>query len=398
MLAPYRLAHRLASPLIMRELAAFPTLPEGEGALWVHVASVGELHGVAPFLLKMPPDLPLWVSTTTPRGYERAVRLLSERASVFRFPLDHPPVLEQIFARRPRALALVETELWPHLLVEAVHRNVPLFLFNGRITPRTFQIYRMLGVLQPVLARFRRMFVQTQWDAWRFWKLGARREVIRVTGNWKRYLPPVLPRRWHREDLGIPENVPVVLVASLRSREVEVVLSAMDYLRNEIPGIRWILAPRHFAWLPDLLTSLRARNFRVRRWREGHRLEGEDVLVVDVLGELASLYGVADCVVVGGTFAPYGGHNLMEPVHNGRPVIFGPFTDHVSDMKDEILRYCAGVQTDGEGLAPLLHHIFADETFRSRLERGTRELQKAGARRVETILAEVEATLERLPA
>ncbi len=392
----YRLAHRVAAPLILREIAPFPTEPEGEGGFWVHVASVGELHGVAPFLKQIRGVFPLWVSTTTARGYERAVRLLGEEASVFRFPLDHPPRLSRVFAHRPRALALVETELWPHLLMEATRRDVPLFLFNGRITPRTFHFYRVLGTFSPLLRRFRRLFVQTQWDAWRFWRLGAPRDRLRVTGNWKRYFPPVRSRVWRREDLGIPENAPVVLFASLRSREMEVALAAMEHLRGEVPGLRWILAPRHFGWLSELLKRLEQRGFSVRRWREGSVLREEDVLVVDVLGELVSLYPVADCVVVGGTFAPYGGHNLMEPVHSGRPVVFGPFTHHVSDMRDEVLRYCAGVQTDGEGLAPLLAHVFQDPAFRERLTRGVQALRAAGARRVEAIVNDVEGILAAL--
>jgi len=389
----YRLIHRVAKPLILREMESFPTEPDGEGGFWVHVASVGELHGVAPFLKRIQGNFPLWVSTTTARGYEQAVRLLGDDASVFRFPLDHPPLLEKVFAHHPRALALVETELWPHLLREAVRRDVPLFLFNGRITPRTFHLYRVIGVFGPSLRRFQRLFVQTQWDAWRFWQLGVPRERIRVTGNWKRYFPPVRARVWSRKDLGIPADAPVVLFASLRSREMELALSVMEHLREEVPELRWILAPRHFGWLPELLGRLKQRGFSICRWQEGPDFAGKDVLVVDVLGELVNLYPVADCVVVGGTFAPYGGHNLMEPVHSGRPVVFGPFTQNVSDMRAEVLRYCAGVQTDGEGLGPLLGHFFQNPAFRERLVRGVEALRVAGARRVEAIVKEVEGIL-----
>lgn len=387
----YRWAHCLAHPWIHKELKGYPVLPKREGGLWVHAASVGELHGIAPFLKQLKGNTPLWLSVTTPRGFERAVELLGNEVDVFRFPLDHPSNITAVFSYHPRALMLVETELWPHLLREAIRHRLPLFLLNGRLTHATFRAYRMVGVA-PLLRSFQKLFVQTQWDGWRFWKLGAQREAIRVTGNWKRYLPPLVSRTWTRRDLGLTDE-PVVLYASVREKEWEGLLATMAHVKRKIPNIRWILAPRHFSWLSHLFEGLRGLCMTVHRWSTTKDLQHADVLVVDRLGELAGLYGVADIVIMGGTFADYGGHNLMEPIHARRPVFLGPFTHHVEDMREAILQYHAGMQTDMEGLGPVLDHFFADPAFREHLVRGAMHLQKVSQMRVRQILDEIQEAL-----
>ncbi|MCF6192396.1 MAG: hypothetical protein L3J76_04605, partial [Candidatus Hydrothermae bacterium] len=213
----YAALHALAGGRIRHELREDPRVPERPGGLWFHMASVGEVHGMVPFIrhFRKAYSGPLWCSATTRTGLARLQESLQDlpEVEIFRFPLDHPPYLVDIFARHPRALALIETELWPGLLQGVREHRIPLLILNGRMRHRTYQLYRWIPPIRSALSEVRRAYVQTQWDAYRFAMLGIPRNRIRVTGNWKMLFPHRHPQPLSREDLKLPEDVPVVVLA-----------------------------------------------------------------------------------------------------------------------------------------------------------------------------------------
>jgi 3-deoxy-D-manno-octulosonic-acid transferase len=278
-------------------------------------------------------------------------------------PLDWRPVVGRCYRRlEPRALILVETEIWPALLGEAHRRALPVGVINGRISQRSFKRYKMLrGLLHPLLEKVRCVAARTQEDAQAFARLGVPREALQVTGNTKYSLPerPEKDPQWLRRE----DWTNVLVMGSLRSEELEAVRRAVEVVNDsqgESDRALIVLAPRHLdraASFVDIPRRLRLPH--ARRSDIGTTLtppgSGVFVLILDTLGELQDLWWMATAGFVGGTLAPLGGHNLYEPASRGCPTIFGPSVDTVTDVADALLQSAGGrVVPDGERLGQAL--------------------------------------------
>ncbi len=394
----YAALHALAGGRIRRELREDPRVPERSGGLWFHMASVGEVNGMIPFLRRFREAYsgPLWCSATTRTGLARLRASLQDLPGVdmFRFPLDHPPYLADIFARHPRALALIETELWPGLLQGVRKHRIPLLILNGRMRHRTYQMYRWIPSIRSALSGVRRAYVQTQWDAYRFAMLGVPRNRIRVTGNWKMLFPHRSDHPLTRSDLGLSESDPVVILASVRSREEELALRLIRQVHATHPGVRFLLAPRHLDRLPMIHVRLERMGLGYRRWSEGVARWDTPVLVLDTLGELLRFFPLGHLAVVFGSFAPYGGHNLLEPISAGVPVVFGPYIQNVRDMAARILRAGAGIQvSDGVELVHTLRNCLTDTDLLARLRAAAQAFPRSGEHRVTALIQELKEIL-----
>ncbi len=338
MLALYQLLQWLLQPL-------FPALePAGEGGVWVHAVSVGEFMaatGLLHLLHREHPGLPLLLTLFTPAGVEQARRALASEPDiqVARFPGDARGRLRRVFRGfRPRLLVIVETELWPNLILEARRHGVPLVLVNARLSPKSLRRYRMVRhALAQLLHAFDWILAQNEEERQRFLYLGAPPERVRVTGNLKYDFDarPVKPLR--RADFGFSDQRPLVIFGSVRTREEDAVLQVIQTLWQR--GVQVILAPRHLLRIRFLKEKLARRGLPYFLWSQA---PGEGILLVDTLGELWHLYQLADLAFVGGTLAPIGGHSLIEPAYHGVPVLYGPYVFHVQDMARGLERFGGG--------------------------------------------------------
>ena len=306
----------------LRPLARMP-----EGTVWVHAASVGEAEAATPLVAALVErGVPVIVTALTLNGRARLRARLPGVPSRL-MPLDLPGLVHRSLARaRVAVVVLVETELWPSLIHAALAGGTRVIVAGGRISDRSYPRYRLLRpFFAPLLARLHQVGARSSLDAERFVALGTRGERCSVVGDLKldRDAPPA-PSPGLVDALGAG---PFLVGGSTHPGEEEALLSAWRRLRDAgAANLRLVLAPRHPERTQDVCKTVRRHGARA-----GLRTQGAadcEVVVLDSVGELSSLYHLADLVFVGGTLAHVGGHNLVEPVQAGRVVVHGPHTEN----------------------------------------------------------------------
>ena len=359
------------------------TLPPG--ALWVHAVSFGEVrlaHAVIA-ALRARLSFPVLLTTTTGTGRALAERWRREQApgaadAVAAPPLDLPgPIGRFLDAARPRALLLVETELWPNLLRLAPARGVPVLIVNGRLSPRGFaRLQRVRSLFAPGAAAMRLVAAQSEEDAGRFRTLGVPGDRVTATGNIKFDLPvPQAAGDPVRRRLGLADGAPVFVAGSTARAEAAPVARAFAALRASVPGAILVIAPRHPQDVSPARRLLEARGWRVRPWSafgpagltpgDPGGAPGFDVVVVDTMGVLPAIYACATVAFVGGSLVTRGGQNLLEPAAAGVPVLFGPHVDTVRFAAEALLASGGGFQVaDGEALAAEVLRLTRDRAAR----------------------------------
>jgi len=360
---------------------SFPTLgklPENRaGAIWIHAVSVGEaLSGItlARQLKDKYPDRPLVVSTTTLTGQALARERLPFADAIFYFPLDWTFCVRRVFrAVKPSIVIVLETEIWPNFLHEARLQSVPVVFVSGRISDRSFARYeRYLGVfgffLRPFLRRAlgdaSALLMQSEEDAARIRTLGAPQERVQISGNLKYdlELPAQTPiSRWLSEEARRRGRSPIIVAGSVVATEEPLALIAFGTLQGEYPKALLVLAPRKpecFASAAEFIDEshrkfIRRSQLPVPGPSQNGAPHGEfqisddvTVLLLDSIGELASLYRVADGAFVGGSLVPSGGHNILEPAAFGKIPVFGPSMENFAEIARRFTAAGAAVQVE----------------------------------------------------
>ncbi len=322
-------------PLWHKKLRPPPVPPDKE-VLWVHALSVGETRAAAPLLRALREELPqheLLFTVATVSGFDLAQRELSDLYDyLWSSPPDLYPVVKTFLrALSPRAFVLVETDIWPEMIWGLKAKGVPLFLANAALSERALRrLKRWPSLANLLYAPFKVIGAATKGDAERLKTLFPEREILYL-GNLKFDVP--LPRTEEAESL-IRElapllKPPVIVCGSTHPGEEELWLEALKHLGQG----SLVLCPRKIERAPEIAAQAEARGFRVALRRKPRPAQ---VLVVDTLGELRLLYALAEVAFVGGTLVPVGGHNLLEPALWGKPVLFGPYVESISDLAEEL--------------------------------------------------------------
>jgi 3-deoxy-D-manno-octulosonic-acid transferase len=331
-----------------------PSSGDARSRLWVHAASVGEVRAVEPLLRRLPqrfPDLACGLTTTTVTGQELA-RGLSIAQDVRLAPVDLAFAVKRLLKNwQPRALVLVETELWPNWIETAGRAGVPLVLVNGRISDRALPVYlKMRRLWGPLLGRFTWIGVQSPGQAERWLRLGADPAKVVVTGNLKFDAP--VPDLRHRPSLfekyGFSDQDKVWVCGSTHEGEESVLMDALVALRRRF-GLKMVLAPRHGERVPAVARALLQKGlpFRLRsELSEPSTSPSSPVLVLDTVGELGEVFGVASAAFVGGSLVPRGGQNPLEPARWGVPVLFGPHMENFREPAELLLAAGGGVRVE----------------------------------------------------
>ncbi len=337
--------------------------------IWIHAVSVGEA-GVANAIIReidqLRPGLKILLSVSTPTGIAHARKLLGERCGIMFSPLDFPqPVSKAVQKIRPRVYACLETELWPNTLSEMTKQGIKTILLNGRISARSFPRYQKI---RPITARLLQSFTiicaSSLTSASRLKALGAPDKNIILTGNAKYQALVNRPdtERAHslRKFLKISRQAPVIVAGSIRSGEEGQLLRAWEVLQKEYPALRLIVAPRHLENVPALKKLFSNHSSPCTIWSrlEKGSEKPERVIIVDAIGKLFDLYGIASAAFVGGSLVPKGGQNMLEPAAWGCPVFYGPFTDNFEDAVNALKEEGAdGRVSDGNELAVMIKGI-----------------------------------------
>ena len=343
-------------------------------ALWVHASSVGEVK--AAILLiekikKLQPDARMVLTVFTPRGMKVARNELSSDIELQYLPFDIPLIIRKAFHRfNPGLLILIETELWPNLMQQAAVHHVPMMIINGRLSDRNFARYLALRCLfYPLIRRMDYIHTQSEMDAERYLKLGARQESMQSGGNIKTAGILANLQKFDREsvlkELRIPKNVRIIVCGSTRQGEEKVILEAFKTSRQKQTDLKLLLAPRHTVRVEEVeklvfqygFSSIKRSEIdTVRAWES-------DVIILDTMGELWKMYGIGICAFVGGSLVPVGGHNPLESVALGVPTCFGPHMDNARELADKCVREeLATVVHDAGDLADFINRCSGGKT------------------------------------
>jgi 3-deoxy-D-manno-octulosonic-acid transferase len=361
-----RLAAKRRPPFAERLARDLPEL--AGGGLWLHAVSVGEVEIARRLVRELDeraPGLPLLVSATTATGLDLARRTLGERLPVIASPLDLPGPVGRVLDRaRPRAVATVETELWPELLHQAARRGIPAAVVNGRLSDASYRRYRRVRpVLKPLLEPLRLVLARSDADAERFAGLGVAASAIRVAGNVKYDLEPdPRPLPWAAALEAAAGERPVVVAGSTMEGEEGTVLDAVDGLAARGRRPLLVLAPRHPERFDAVAALVGDRGLELVR-RSSDQAPGPttEVFLLDTIGELARAYRLASAAFVGGSLVPTGGHNPLEPAVWGVPVLSGPHVHNFAEVYEEMAAAGgARLVTDGAGLGEALARWLAD--------------------------------------
>ncbi len=305
--------------------------------LWVHCASVGEFNTFLPLLKELRKEFSIALTYFSPRA-EDFLRSRSQYWELlYPLPLDLPFSLRRFEKQlSPKALIVVERELWPCLVSCTQTKKI---LVNAYAKGR--------GLERFLARRFELILTRGTEDEQRFKSYGAKR--VKACGNMKF----LVEEEAKEVRLPLQEGTKLILAGSTHEGEEEILLRAFSILKKSLP-VQLVIAPRHVSRAVRVAELARRHGFKTELKTGLKGLEWE-VLVVDTLGELKSLYRLCDVAVVGGTFVPVGGHNLLEPLVWQKPVVFGRYTEKVRDMEEFILSTGSGVKVEsGEKLAQVL--------------------------------------------
>jgi 3-deoxy-D-manno-octulosonic-acid transferase len=352
--APFGAAALAARPAWRRglreRLGAGP--PIAPGAVWIHAASVGEILAASSLVDRLRKDGQQVIASTWTVTGRDVLRRVRPDIPCRLAPLDHPWCVEAALSRtRPAALVLIETELWPSWIAGAARRHVPVVLISGRVSDQSYPRYRLLGPLaRRTLQRLSAIGARTEVDAERFVALGAAPARLRVIGDLKLDLPDVRASLAPDLDAAV-QGGPLWVAGSTHPGEEQAALAALAKLEASGLSAALVLAPRRPDRAQAALKVARdaGRRARLRSALAGAPLAQGEVLVLDTLGELPALYARATAAFVGGTLAPVGGHNVLEPVQAGCVAVYGPHTANVRHTVSILERCGAGLRVADAG-------------------------------------------------
>ncbi|MCL1940727.1 MAG: 3-deoxy-D-manno-octulosonic acid transferase [Synergistaceae bacterium] len=329
-----------------------------DNPIWVHAVSVGEVQAAIPFISEVkktknfPPknspkkisgadDIKILLSTTTQTGANFAGQMNAECDAHIYYPWDLKRFVSRALdSLKPRAYISVETEIWPQMLAELRARNIPAFLINGRISDKSFKrMSAFPSFWRSVFSCFTSIMVRDGQDARRLESLGILPEKISVTGDCK--IDAMRERKSQCAHLqAIERSAPIFVAGSTHPGEEEQVIEAFGILRSKIPGAKLMIVPRH----PERAREVGGMTSQIGATAYYSEFDGVEFLsekntweflIVDRIGVLFCLYGIAESVFIGGSLVPKGGQNLMEPALFGVPACHGQYMSDFRHVSDE---------------------------------------------------------------
>ncbi len=360
------LAERLGFVRLGRERrAGGDSLLFARPVIWLHAVSVGEVLAVGRLIAELDRDLPdfqVLISTTTRTGQDLArSRFGAER--VFYCPLDLPwAVRAYLNGLQPSLLVLTETEFWPNLLRGCIRRRIPVAVVNARISDRSWPRYRRLRWFwRPLLSGLEQVLAQSETDAERFRALGCAPDRVLVAGNLKFDVRAAGESEATRQLKTLAGDLRLLVAGSTLEGEESALLEAWPRLLQADPRLVLVLAPRHperFAAVAALVQRSGIPWVRRSDWKAAEAprqlLVPGQIVLLDTIGELASVYSLAAVAFIGGSLIPAGGHNPLEPAQFGVPIVMGPHYANFRAITEELLASNALRIAAKEGLGAAL--------------------------------------------
>lgn len=375
----------------------------GRRVVWLHAVSVGEVMAASELVRELRARLPEWViavSTTTETG-QRLARERFAEVPVFYMPLDFMSVIRHYLSvLHPRLIILMESELWPNLMDACARQGIPVAVVNARVSDRSLPRYLKLRRLwRPLLERVSLFLAQSEENARRLVSIGAPAERVRVSGNLKYDVKATAGESAMTKLLGkrLPSGAKVLVAGSTLEGEERMLLDAWSRVRESVPEAVMVLAPRRperFAAVAGLVRERGIAVVRASELRDGEgTVSGGGVVLLDTIGDLASVYSLGTAAFVGGSLVAAGGHNPLEPARFGVSVVMGESSENFREIV-EAMREADGIRiVQPSGLAEALVAILKGDDAEGVGSRGRKVFDAqagATARTVEALLSLME--------
>ncbi len=362
-------------------------------SIWIHAVSVGEVISSVAFIRQLKesyPETEIIVSTVTDTGQKVAKERISDIARIIYIPFDATFFIKKALDfLKPLLMIIMETELWPNIIKELKRRNIPVMLINGRISEKSYKGYKKIGFfMKDIMSNIDTFCMQNEIYAERIRNLGASPEKIKVTGNFKFDIrPPAKQPEWTKLLHGR-----VIVAGSTHQPEEDIITDTYIRLRADFPELILILAPRHperFKAVEDLLKKKGLQYIKRSDLRSNSpTIKCSVVVILDVIGELASVYGACDIAIIGGSFIKHGGQNPLEPAYWSKAIVCGQSMENFPFI-DEFYENKAAIKTDEVNLYNTIYELLQSPAKLLSIGREAKRLYEKNAGATNRVLDEV---------
>ena len=390
-----RLADRLA--------VSIPEEPLEKGCIWIHALSVGEVLSSVPLvdaLIRRFPEKDIVFTSTTSKGMAIARSEMGGKVkALLTMPVDSWWCVRKIVNHvNPSIFILIETDIWPALMACLKGRGIRTLLVNGRISPGTHRAYRSFPPVARLLFKdIDLCLMQTDLDRERLLKTGVDPRKVETVGNIKfdrQWLPMTNRERSGLiKDFGLDSNDTIWVAGSTHPGEEEMLLETYLRLKESFPLLRLIIAPRKIERGEEILGQARNRGIHAALKTEHQGIEGPvDVIILNTMGKLARVYGLANVSFVGGSMVPFGGHNMLEPASFGCPVVYGTHTQNFLLLAEMLEKSRGGWRVENKHeLFDVIQRLLGDRELRLKSGRKARKFVEENQGAVDRVLNHVSA-------
>ena len=350
-------------------------------SIWIHTLSVGEFISALPIyhaIKKRHPSKSILFSVKTAQGIKIAKdRLENKNDLIVPMPLDFWWSVRRVSRYiNPDILILIESDIWPGLINYLKRQGCKVLLINSRISPRTYNAYKRYSFFSKKILNFLDLFLtQSELDTKRLTDIGVASEKVITTGNIK-FDTPWSPmqnedRMYWLSELNFRLEDRIWVAGSCHAGEYEIIIEVYQRLLSSFPELCLILAPRNPETAGDISDFCSFKGIESFRRSDSRIINNNaKLLILDSIGELGRIYGLAEISFVGGSLVPIGGHNLLEPASFGRPVLFGPHTHNFVEMSEMLIRSGGGLRVkDGESLYKSMKKLLKERILADKMGR-----------------------------
>lgn len=350
-----------------------PLRTGGEKIIWIQALSVGETVSVLPLLDALRnqyPSATIVLSSTTRNGQLIARKKASLMVDhLIPFPLDIAPVVSYFIKRvSPDLFILVETDFWPNFINQMSKKKIPMILVNGRISEKSRKKYSQANrFFSPLFEKFSALCMQTAADKSFIETFSIAAQRVHTLGNLK-YAETRLP-----EDPAPPKKLRhsttetiVLLCGSTHENEEPIILKTYQQIHANCKALKLIIAPRDIARIDQVEKRAADLNLQTIRFTSNQQWR-EEILLIDTIGDLANLYSEVDIAFIGGSLVPFGGHNPLEAVRYGIPVLFGPYTFNFQEICHDLVQHNASRRVTEQSFQETLHQLVCSTETRQQL-------------------------------
>ena len=342
---------------------------------WVHAVSVGEVVAARAIVAEFKKEFPeykILVSTITETGQKKANEILSDADRIIYFPVDFSPIANKFLSVfKPDICILMESEFWPNFLRLAKTKESKIFLCNGKMSTKSFRYYKALSfIFKKIFDNIDGFLMQTDEDAQRISNITKHPSKVFVTGNCKFDSAPQQLNEEERNNMlnefRLSPDSRIIVVGSTHQDEEKIILNAFEEVRKVFPDIKMIISPRH----PERFNFVR-QLLQQTKWKVSSATQptitSPDILFLDQMGRLSKVYGLGKVSIVGGSFVPIGGHNLLEPLAHKVPVIYGPHMERQKEITQIVEKAKGGIRTNSANLADVVTDLLNNEEKRKKI-------------------------------